>query len=632
MEFDTGRCGDDIGGDGPWTEVQYNKNRKNRGNGVEMTFFVQNLPDRTTKSILWQAFQPHGFVSDAYVARKKDKRGNNFGFVRFMGVDNLDLTVAAMNTVKIFEAKVSVSLAKFDKNHKKFIYTSKVIGERVWKPKETSNSIPLNNYGASSGGAPIREGVSFANLFRNGNNCNNLGSKTIEVDGRGVKYPVHCMGRSIHGVAKDLSSLKNLYQDLNSEGLNEFGLSYIGGLSVLLTLGNPDMVKEAMTKHVDCFSRIFSRFQVWKGEDLPVERVANLRITGVPVHLRDNTLYDRIGGLFGAVVQGSSFSWSDSVNANSSVLALVPHGKCIEESVVIKWKERRYVIWVSEDAAIWEPKLDGESPIDNMSESSEEDSEGYSDNSDNESKMEDDVEDGEIRSVNRFEDVRNDDEALPETDRPAAEEDEWPEYDRPVENESPEKPPETEKVANQQTDFDTAAWGNEVHGEGEQFPNSNYDGRECLSGTCHLSGGGEQVGSLDGSGLNSNTPGPNSTFSLGKRNRDQRSPPSLGLTQGPQARVRQDEDNGSLDLNRSLADQVSGAAINPDSATSPVTSARDQRQCSHQVVDSAIDEKQIADEVADTVAIGDIVGVNLQGFESVIRKTIIGEGAQNVYQ
>ncbi|MFS7990318.1 hypothetical protein Hanom_Chr11g01057411 [Helianthus anomalus] len=216
--------------------------------------------------------------------------------------------------------------------------------------------------------------------------------------------------------------------------------------------------------------------------------------------------------------------------------------------------------------------------MDNMGESSEEDSEGDSDNSDNESKMEDDVEVEEIRSVNRSEDVRNDNEALPETDRPAAEKDDWPEYDRPVGNELPEKPSETEKVANQQTDFDTSAWGNEVSGEGVQFHNSNYDGRECLSGTCHPSGGGEQVGSLEGCGLNSNTPGPNSTFSLGKRNRDQRSPPSLGLTQGPQARVRQDEDNSSLDLNRSLTDQVLGAAINPDSDTSPVTSARDQRQ------------------------------------------------------
>ncbi|MFS8031268.1 putative RNA-binding domain superfamily [Helianthus anomalus] len=73
MDVDTGGGGDDIGGEGPWNEVNYQKQRKSRGNGVEMIFIVQNLPDRLSKMELWRAFQPYGFVSDAYVACKKTK-------------------------------------------------------------------------------------------------------------------------------------------------------------------------------------------------------------------------------------------------------------------------------------------------------------------------------------------------------------------------------------------------------------------------------------------------------------------------------------------------------------------------------------------------------------------------------
>ncbi|KAJ0727756.1 putative RNA-directed DNA polymerase [Helianthus annuus] len=299
-----------------------------------MTFLVQNLPDRTSKMLLWRAFQPHGFVTDAYVARKKDKRGNSFGFIRYVGVENVDATLADMNTVKILEAKVSVSLAKYDKNHKRFIYTSKVVGEKTWKPKVPTQTNQPNSGGAFFGGATVKEGQSFASLFQDNSHVTNMGSKTISVDSNGSKYPLHCIGRSIHGIAKNLSTLSNLHHILMDGGLDNYGLSYVGGLSVLLTLGNPEIVKDIMSNHSDCLSNVFSRFHVWNGEDLPMERVVSLRITGVPVHLRDNSLFDQIGGLFGKVVQESPFSWLESDNSDSSVMVLAPLGKRIEETVV----------------------------------------------------------------------------------------------------------------------------------------------------------------------------------------------------------------------------------------------------------------------------------------------------------
>ncbi|MFS7937136.1 putative RNA-binding domain superfamily [Helianthus anomalus] len=56
---------------GPWSNMQYRKNRKSKGDGVEWTFLVQNLSDRVTRIVLWKAFQPFGFISDAYVPELK---------------------------------------------------------------------------------------------------------------------------------------------------------------------------------------------------------------------------------------------------------------------------------------------------------------------------------------------------------------------------------------------------------------------------------------------------------------------------------------------------------------------------------------------------------------------------------
>ncbi|KAJ0804122.1 putative RNA recognition motif domain, nucleotide-binding alpha-beta plait domain superfamily [Helianthus annuus] len=401
MDVDTGWGGDDIGGDGPWNEVNYQKQRKSRGNGVEMTFIIQNLPNRTTKMVLWRAFQPYGFVSDAYVARKKDKRGNCFGFVRYIGVENVDLTLVEMNKVKIFEAKVSVSLAKFDKNHKRFIYTSKIVGEKVWRPKEPAGMAPPVNKGGCSRGATVQEGRSYASLFSRDGEENNAGSKVISISGRGSKYPLHCINRSIHGVVKDLYTLNNLQSVLSKGGLSGFGLSYVGGLSILLTLGDAGRVKEVMSNNLDCLARVFSRFHIWKGEDLPSERVVSLRISGVPVHLRDGPVYDQIVGLFGMVVQESSFSWVDTVNSEGSVLVLVPLGRRIEETVVVSWENRRFVVWVAEEVAAWKPEMDGDiSSTESDHNSPEKVGNRFFEGGDNnDGYEEDEVEEGEVRSL-----------------------------------------------------------------------------------------------------------------------------------------------------------------------------------------------------------------------------------------
>ncbi|MFS7961493.1 hypothetical protein Hanom_Chr08g00715701 [Helianthus anomalus] len=107
--------------------------------------------------------------------------------------------------------------------------------------------------------------VTCNTLPQKDNHVKNLGSKTFTINNKGSKYPLHCMGCSIHGIAKELRTLNCLNQILNNGGLENYRLSYVGGFSVLLTLGDPGIVKDIMSNHSDCLSNIFSRFHVWNG-------------------------------------------------------------------------------------------------------------------------------------------------------------------------------------------------------------------------------------------------------------------------------------------------------------------------------------------------------------------------------
>ncbi|MFS7913631.1 putative RNA recognition motif domain, nucleotide-binding alpha-beta plait domain superfamily [Helianthus anomalus] len=126
--------------EGPRTQVQYQKKREGDQQKPVTTFYVSNLPGGVSRSLLWTAFMPHGVVKDSYVAKKRDVRGNFFGFVRLEGVNNVGEVLKGMNTVKIYEAKLNVSVAKFDKDHRRF--TNPAVQE-AYVPKNLI--LPLQN-------------------------------------------------------------------------------------------------------------------------------------------------------------------------------------------------------------------------------------------------------------------------------------------------------------------------------------------------------------------------------------------------------------------------------------------------------------------------------------------------------
>ncbi|MFS8008411.1 hypothetical protein Hanom_Chr14g01272491 [Helianthus anomalus] len=75
------------------------------------------------------------------------------------GVEDVNVVLREMNTVKIFEAKLSVSLAKYDKNHKMFIHIVGAVGSKAWRPKDTNPNV------GTSSTEEVRQGVSYFNAL-----------------------------------------------------------------------------------------------------------------------------------------------------------------------------------------------------------------------------------------------------------------------------------------------------------------------------------------------------------------------------------------------------------------------------------------------------------------------------------
>ncbi|KAF5810040.1 putative RNA recognition motif domain, nucleotide-binding alpha-beta plait domain superfamily [Helianthus annuus] len=636
---------------GPWSDVQNRKNRKSKGDGVERTFLVQNISDRVTRNVLWRAFQPYGFVSDVYVARKRDARGRCFGFVRYVGVGNMKETLVAMNTVRMFDMKAIVSLAKYDKDHKRFNYSPDNLGRSEWRPKESYQTVNNGTGGSNSGqhyplrnkipsqgpvgSSFVQEGTSYADLLKGNKVDSGHGAKVVDVAGKGSLYPLHCIGRSLLGHTREIMSLSKLRQLIEGEGMTDVGLSFVGGMTFMITFKDKVYASTCMDLHSQFFETVFSKFSLWNGEDIPFTRLANLNLSGVPFIIRDNNLFDRIGELFGVVVRQSSFSWPEEDNSVGSVTVLTSKLSKIDEAVVIKWNNKSVVIWVSESPGQWHVgsnNKESESLLDSDSESewaSDGDSEDMEDLEEGEIKQGDtgSQDDVQIPAVEMVDDVAS------ERPEPVPVENErLHDNQGPLEDQTPSGVNAGGKEQKGERNVNSAAHAGEINDV--NVGNFSYANHVEIEGPNSLLPGLNSIGpTIDMAG-----DGPTPLVNLGKRNRMDRSPPSIGSTQGPPQRsfyYPEDSNQEQLDLNTPvragpeiMVDVDVASEIDVNAPLSPVTADDPGSGIPVSGNDRPVNN-DVRVEVEETVHVGSLIGVDLNGFESMAEQIIVEEGANN---
>lgn len=79
---------------------------------------------------------------------------------------------------------------------------------------------------------------------------------------------------------------------------------------------------------------------------------------GVPFALRVDTVYDKIGGLFGRVVRSSEFSWENTDNSGGDSVIITEVNRKIDEQVRVTWRGKDYSVWVREVEEAWLPEFE----------------------------------------------------------------------------------------------------------------------------------------------------------------------------------------------------------------------------------------------------------------------------------
>ncbi|KAI3683159.1 hypothetical protein L1987_83659 [Smallanthus sonchifolius] len=143
--------------------------------------------------------------------------------------------------------------------------------------------------------------------------------------------------KSVWGKTIDVTQLCCLRKSLDRGGLKDVKIRYLGGLHVLITFKNYTEAIALVEGRYN-WAHVFSNLEVWMGQEYSYERIVWIKIFGVPVHLWEAHVFDKIATLIGTVVAPSHAKFDYGSIVNDTVGIMVGKDWSSPEPLTLKWR------------------------------------------------------------------------------------------------------------------------------------------------------------------------------------------------------------------------------------------------------------------------------------------------------
>ncbi|KAJ0734416.1 putative RNA recognition motif domain, nucleotide-binding alpha-beta plait domain superfamily [Helianthus annuus] len=304
------------------------------------SFFISNLPDSCDKAALWKAFEHLDNLEDVFVPAKRDRAGNKFGFVKLSNVKDSEWWIEKLKEVRVDGAVIGVNRAKFNRDGSKILARGSVfsrINGQIHPPsgvRELGARPNVFSRLKSDGSGPTRSGVpaeGHTQSVKVRSYASVVCSKDISAPSSDIMLPPMNSEtkkmweyKSLIGEVKEIDFLNDLNRHLSGIMEENFQLRYLGSLKVLLCFSCPEEAEEFRTLKVNDWEKWFSRLYVWEGLPPVYERVAWIKIRGVPLSLWDRHVFNKIGERCGRLLVKSEAE-PFSGNMEDDRLAVLVH-------------------------------------------------------------------------------------------------------------------------------------------------------------------------------------------------------------------------------------------------------------------------------------------------------------------
>ncbi|GKV36093.1 hypothetical protein SLEP1_g44261 [Rubroshorea leprosula] len=349
--------------------------RRRYGNGNSTTSFkdfVNRLPafDRglLKQCRLWDIFIPN----------KRDKRGNRYGFARFLDARNEQEMKKQLGNIWIGNQRVVFNSA-VERRKEKRRMEAKPADEGSWKSnKRTITAEDKNTVEEGSRKSPrmtyaqcLLQPKEMANSSETGNkDPTPLESKEFpRRSNKGmpktpsVSQPVYKKVIELKdtdkaedklmmcavGVVLFPSIIPNLPEIFFNEGFPSIKIAPMGGNLVLIDDKDPEYVKELVDGNLQWVVAYFDRIKYWAPSDIAEERFVWVRIQGLPIHAWSEESLSTIGNHVGKLVSIDECTLSKECLDAARILVSTKSKLEINEDFILKVKNNSFHIAVVEE-------------------------------------------------------------------------------------------------------------------------------------------------------------------------------------------------------------------------------------------------------------------------------------------
>lgn len=341
-----------------------------------------------------------GKLVDTYIVGRKDKSGSYFAFVKFEGVKDIQVMLNSLNKVRCGHCILKVNMAKYEKNP-----TSKELVKpncRVLYPRHKKS---YDGWNKTSGRRSYADTV----RGRSGVPTTSSPPPIPPVNLKSIKAMKNLV--SLLGEVTGFQLLSNLPKMINADGEIPCYAYYAGGLKVILKFSSLGAA-ERYLKNELLWNRWFKWLKPGISDDTQFERIAWVKLIGLPIHLRSDDNAILVASKFGKVIEVVGCqNWHGIDLSFANARILTPCRKLINNKILCSFNGKSFTVGLVECEDSWVPfskfyESDSESfPQDNENIVDDEDDElerpdsddkGISETWENNRNVDHDLEEGEF--------------------------------------------------------------------------------------------------------------------------------------------------------------------------------------------------------------------------------------------
>ncbi|CAH1452378.1 unnamed protein product [Lactuca virosa] len=332
---------------GEWTEVRGRK-QTNTSMKVITSYYVTNIPDGTCRYTLKEAFKNFGNIIDVYIPGRKDKGGAYFGFVKFCGVKNAEELERSMQRVKCGHNILKVNISKYRKqNHS---------NKAPEMDRERDIPVPPPSQNQKHNAWEInREGRTYADVA--GAQKRTSSSMNTGIQHVALKHVPAMMAWNSYALVREVLSLHHLTELpklLEAECKYSKNLFYAGGMRVVIRFDLPKDA-EIFLREENNWNRLLKWLRMGVFDEPNIERLAWIKITGVPISLRAEENFTLIANLFGEALQVEGQNWHNLDLSYDTACIITSSLTRINSMAICTFNNKSYKVGIVEYGYNWHP-------------------------------------------------------------------------------------------------------------------------------------------------------------------------------------------------------------------------------------------------------------------------------------